>query len=86
MSDRSHVLPAPEGEYFENSRFAGLSLLCGVIGIVGLVLSFIGGVYLAGPIQLFLAFRLHLFLHPLHRLSLLDDRASRGRCGMVGCR
>ena len=23
MSDRSHVMPAPEGEYFENSRFAG---------------------------------------------------------------
>ena len=42
MSDRSHVLPAPEGEYFEKSRFAGLSLLCGSIGIVGLVLSFIG--------------------------------------------
>ena len=26
MSDRSHVVPAPEGEYFESSRFAGLSL------------------------------------------------------------
>ncbi|MEO6969447.1 MAG: hypothetical protein ABI217_00955 [Chthoniobacterales bacterium] len=43
MSDRSHVLPAPEGEYFENSRFAGLSLVCGLVGIVGLVLSFVGG-------------------------------------------
>jgi hypothetical protein len=49
MSDRSHALPAPEGEYFEKSRFAGLSLLCGSIGIVGLVLSFIGA-YLS-PVQ-----------------------------------
>src|SRR5204862_5362240 len=49
MSDRSHVLPAPEGEYFENGRFAGLSLLCGVIGIIGLVLSFIGA--FVSPVQ-----------------------------------
>ena len=42
MSDRSHVLPAPEGEYFENDRFAGLSILLGLVGIVGLVLSFVG--------------------------------------------
>ena len=42
MSDRSQVLPAPEGEYYENSRFAGLSLLCGGIGLVSLVLSFVG--------------------------------------------
>jgi hypothetical protein len=43
MSDRSHVLPAPEGEFFETSRFAGLSLICGVVGLIGLILSFIGG-------------------------------------------
>jgi hypothetical protein len=43
MSDRSHVQPAPEGEYFEGSRFAGLSILCGVLGIAGLVVSFICG-------------------------------------------
>jgi hypothetical protein len=49
MSDRSHVLPAPEGEYFENSRFAGLSLLCGLIGVVGLVLSFVGA--FRSPVQ-----------------------------------
>ena len=49
MSDRSHVLPAPEGEFFENSRFHGLSLLCGLIGIVGLVLSFIGA--FRSPVQ-----------------------------------
>jgi hypothetical protein len=42
MSDRSQVPPAPEGEYYENSRFAGLSLLCGGIGLAGLVLSFVG--------------------------------------------
>jgi len=49
MSDRSHVLPAPEGEFFENSRFHGLSLLCGLIGIVGLVLSVIGA--FRSPVQ-----------------------------------
>ncbi len=49
MSDRSHVLPAPEGEYFETSRFAGLSLICGLIGLVGLVLSFVGG--FISPVQ-----------------------------------
>ncbi|HXA08997.1 MAG TPA: hypothetical protein VNW28_03380 [Chthoniobacterales bacterium] len=49
MSDRSHVLPAPEGEYFENGRFAGLSALCGVIGLIGLVLSFIGA--FVSPVQ-----------------------------------
>ena len=49
MSERSHVLPTPEGEFFENGRFAGLSLLCGLIGVVGLVLSFIGA-YIS-PVQ-----------------------------------
>jgi hypothetical protein len=49
MSDRSHVTPAPEGEYFEGGRFAGLSLLCGGIGIIGLVLSIIGG--FISPVQ-----------------------------------
>ena len=49
MSDRSNVKPAPEGEYFEASRFAGLSIVCGVVGILGLVLSFVGGVI--SPVQ-----------------------------------
>src|SRR6266566_8143191 len=49
MSDRSHVLPAPEGEYFESDRFAGLSILLGLIGIVGLVLSFVGAY--TSPVQ-----------------------------------
>jgi hypothetical protein len=49
MSERTHTLPTPEGEYFEPGRFAGLTLLCGVLGIVGLVLSFIGG--LISPVQ-----------------------------------
>src|SRR5260370_8574691 len=34
MSDRSHPMPAPEGEYFESSRFAGLSVLLGLIAFV----------------------------------------------------
>ena len=42
MSERSHVLPTPEGEYFENGRFAGLSLILGVVALVGLGLSVLG--------------------------------------------
>src|SRR5439155_720964 len=38
MSERSHTVPAPEGEYFESSRFAGLSLLLGSVALVALVL------------------------------------------------
>ena len=42
MSDRSHVVPTPEGEYFESARFSGLSVLLAVIAIVALVGSGIG--------------------------------------------
>jgi hypothetical protein len=42
MSERSQTVPAPEGEYFESSRFAGLSLILGVIAVVALVLCLIG--------------------------------------------
>ena len=41
MSDRSHITPAPEGEFFESGRHAGVSILCGVLGILGLLASFI---------------------------------------------
>ena len=30
MSERSHTVPTPEGEYFEGNRFAGLSLAPGI--------------------------------------------------------
>ena len=49
MSDRSHVLPAPEGEYFENSRFAGLTLICGLVGLIGIVLSVVAA--FISPVQ-----------------------------------
>jgi hypothetical protein len=42
MSERSHVVPTPEGEYFENGRFAGLSLIVGVVAGVALLLSVLG--------------------------------------------
>lgn len=42
MSDRSHNLPIPEGEQFESGRFAGLSTLLGVLGLIGIVLSVVG--------------------------------------------
>ena len=42
MSDRSQALPAPEGEYFESDRFAGLSVLLGLVALVALALSIAG--------------------------------------------
>ena len=42
MSDRSHALPAPEGEHFESNRFAGLSVLLGLIALVALALCVVG--------------------------------------------
>ncbi|MBA2242719.1 MAG: hypothetical protein H0W04_07500 [Chthoniobacterales bacterium] len=41
MSERSHVVPTPEGEYFESTRFAGLSLIAGLLALVGLGVSLI---------------------------------------------
>ena len=38
MSDRLHNAPTPEGEYFESSRFAGLSVLLGIVAFVALAL------------------------------------------------
>jgi hypothetical protein len=38
MSDRLHNAPTPDGEYFESGRFAGLSVLLGVIAFVALAL------------------------------------------------
>ena len=42
MSERSQVVPAPEGEYFEPARFSGLSLLLAGGAVVGLVLCLFG--------------------------------------------
>jgi hypothetical protein len=42
MSQRSQIVPAPEGEYFETSRFSGLSLLLAGGAVVGLLLCLIG--------------------------------------------
>ena len=44
MSDRLHNTPTPEGEYFESGRFAGLSVLLGVIAFVALALCGAGAV------------------------------------------
>src|SRR6266566_3756389 len=38
MSDRLHNAPTPEGEYLETGRFAGLSVLLGVVAFVALAL------------------------------------------------
>src|ERR1700741_4437028 len=44
MSERLQTAPTPEGEYFESSRFAGLSFLLGVIAVIALVLCAIGAI------------------------------------------
>ena len=38
MSERLHNVPTPEGEYFESGRFAGLSVLLGIVAFVALAL------------------------------------------------
>ncbi len=44
MSERSQAVPAPEGEYLESNRFAGLSFLLGLIAFVALALCVVGAV------------------------------------------
>ncbi len=44
MSERLSNAPTPEGEYFESGRFAGLSVLLGVIAFVALALCGAGAV------------------------------------------
>src|SRR5689334_15800102 len=44
MSERLHNAPTPEGEYFETGRFAGLSVLLGIIALVALALCAVGAV------------------------------------------
>jgi hypothetical protein len=78
MSGDRHVVPTPEGEYFENSRFAGLSLL-GVVAVVGLALSVLGA--FLWPEQFAYSWLFGwAFFFTLGRLVFLDHRASRGRC------
>ena len=48
MSERSHVVPTPEGEYFESNRFTSLSLLLAVLAVIGLGLSIVGA-FVAQP-------------------------------------
>src|SRR5256884_1666214 len=42
MSERLQTVPTPEGEYFESSRFAGLSFVLGIVAVVALVLCVVG--------------------------------------------
>jgi hypothetical protein len=42
MSERSDIVPTPEGEYIEANRFAPLSFLLALLGVVGLGLSVVG--------------------------------------------
>jgi len=49
MSERSQIVPAPEGEYFETTRFSGLSLLLAGGAVVGLLLCLVGA--FTSPLQ-----------------------------------
>lgn len=42
MSERSDVVPAPEGEYVETNRFSAVSFLVAILAVVGLGLSVVG--------------------------------------------
>jgi hypothetical protein len=42
MSERSDVVPVPEGEFVEPNRFSGLSVILALLGLVGLGLSVVG--------------------------------------------
>ena len=42
MSERSDVVPVPEGEYLETNRFGGLSLLLAMVGLLSLGLCVVG--------------------------------------------
>jgi hypothetical protein len=54
MSDRSQALPAPEGEFVQTSRFGGLSILFGLLAVVGLVLGVLGAI--VDPLQFSFSF------------------------------
>ncbi|MGZ4983602.1 MAG: hypothetical protein ACXV9Q_05845 [Chthoniobacterales bacterium] len=46
MSERAHdTIPTPEGEYFEKNRFAGLSMIVGVVAVIGLLLCLLGALW-----------------------------------------
>jgi len=42
MSERSEVVPVPEGEFVEPSRFGGMSMILALVGLAGLALSAVG--------------------------------------------
>jgi hypothetical protein len=42
MSERTDIVPTPEGEFVEASRFAPLSFLLAIVGVIGLGLSVVG--------------------------------------------
>src|SRR3954469_6094406 len=44
MSERADVMPTPEGEYIEKNRFAPLSFVLAIVGLIGLGLSVVGAI------------------------------------------
>lgn len=42
MSERSHTVPAPEGEYIQRTRFTGLSILLALVAVIALALCVVG--------------------------------------------
>src|SRR6266478_4340225 len=72
MSERSHTVPTPEGEYFESSRFAGLSFLLGLIAVIALVLCAVGAVVNPHQFSYSWLFAFAFFLTIVHHATDAD--------------
>ncbi len=86
MSERSDVVPVPEGEYVEANRFAGFVVAagCGWSGQSGALRR--GRLRRSAPVQFLVAICLCLFLHDPGGLFFLDHCPSRDGRGVVGRR
>ena len=85
MSERSQTVPTPEGEYFESSRFTGLSFLLGLIALVALALSVVGA--FVNPHQFSYSWLFAFaFFSSCHRRRMVGScAASVGKhCGIAG--
>jgi hypothetical protein len=81
MSERSDIVPTPEGEFVEATRFAPLSFLLALLGLVGLGLSVVGAFVSPHQFSFSWLFAFALFFTMLAG-CFSDHRPSRRRRGM----